>query len=163
MAAAVPGGRQYVSARPAPAVAGQVLSWSLGTLAAGGSGAIDLVLAVAPTVRDTVLVRNVAWIQAQGTTALSAAATQVALIGPPTAALGLDLTADVLEVGVGEAIPYTLTVRNPGSLTVTGIRIATQLPVGARYAPGSAIGADSSVVVGGQLILFTGEIGRAHV
>ncbi len=152
----LPVGLQYVSATTAPAVAGQVLSWSLGTLAAGGSGVIDLVLAVAPTVRDTVLVRNVAWIRAQGTPALSAAAAQVALIGPPTAALGLDLTADALEVGVGEAIPYTLTLQNPGSLTVTGIRIATQLPVGARYAPGSAIGADSSVVVGGQLILFTG-------
>src|SRR5207244_7079118 len=89
-------------------------------------------------------------------TALAAGAAQVRLIGPATAALGPDLTADALEVGVGEAIPYTLTVRNPGSLTVTGIRIATQLPVGARYAPGSAVGADSSVVVGGQLILLNG-------
>ena len=152
----LPAGLQYFSATSAPSVAGQVLSWSLGTLAAGESGAIDLVLAVAPTVRDTVLVRNVAFLQAQSTTALSAAAAQLALVGPPTAALGLDLTADVLEVGVGQAIPYTVTVGNPGTLTVTDIRVAVGLPVGARFAPGSAIGADSSVRVGGQLILFTG-------
>ena len=152
----LPTGLQYVSATPAPAVAGQVLTWSLGTLAAGDSGAIDLVAVVSPTVRDTVLVRNLAFLQAQGTAAQTAAAAQLALVGPPSAALGLDFTADVLEVGVGEAIPYTLIVRNPGTLTVTSMRITVQLPVGARYVPASAIGADSSVGGGAQLILFTG-------
>src|SRR2546425_3901599 len=58
----LPVGLQYVSATTAPAVAGQVLSWSLGTLAAGGRGAIGLVLAAAPPVRDTGLVRHVPWI-----------------------------------------------------------------------------------------------------
>src|SRR6266516_270908 len=152
----LPTGLQYVSATPAPAVAGQVLTWSLGTLAAGDSGAIDLVAVVSPTVRDTVLVRNLAFLQAQGTAAQTAAAAQLALVGPPSAALGLDFTADVLEVGVGEAIPYTLIVRNPGTLTVTSMRITVQLPVGARYVPASAIGADSSVGGRAQLILFTG-------
>ncbi len=152
----LPTGLQYLSATSAPAVAGQVLTWSLGSLAAGDSGAIDLVAVVAPTVRDTVLARNLAYLQAQGTAPQAAAAAQLALVGPPSAALGLDFTADVLEVGVGEAIPYTLTVQNPGTLTVTGMRITVQLPVGARYVPGSAIGADSSVGGGGQLILFTG-------
>src|SRR5438034_9308604 len=77
------------------------------------------ILTVAASVRDTVVARNLAYIQGQGTPAVSAPATPVALVGPPTAALGLDLVADVLEVGVGEAIPYTTTVRNPGTLTVT--------------------------------------------
>jgi uncharacterized repeat protein (TIGR01451 family) len=151
----LPQGLQYVSATTVPAIAGQVLTWSLGTLMAGDSGVIDLVLAVAATVRDTVLARNVAYIQGQGTTAVSAAAAQVALVGPPTAALGLDLTADVLEVGVGEAIPYTIIIRNPGALVVTNIQAAVQLPVGARYVPGSAIGADSSVIIGGRLVLYS--------
>jgi uncharacterized repeat protein (TIGR01451 family) len=151
----LPQGLQYVSATTVPAIAGQVLTWSLGTLVAGDSGVIDLVLAVAATVRDTVLARNVAYVQGQGTTAVSAAAPQVALVGPPTATLGLDLTADVLEVGVGEAIPYTIIVRNPGTLVVTNIQAAVQLPVGARYVPSSAIGADSSAIVGGRLVLYT--------
>jgi uncharacterized repeat protein (TIGR01451 family) len=152
----LPTGLLYFSATSSPAVAGQVLTWSLGTLAAGDSGAIDVVAVVAATVRDTVLARNLAYLQAQGTAAQSAAAAQLALVGPPTAALGLDLTADVLEVGVGEAIPYTIVVRNPGTLTVTSMRITVRLPVGARYVPRSAIGADSSAGGGGQLILFTG-------
>lgn len=151
----LPQGLQFVSATSAPAVAGQVLSWPLGTLAPGNSGVIDVVLVVAATVRDTVLARNLAYVQAQGTVAVPAAASTVALVGPPTAALGLDLTADVLEVGVGEPIPYTAQVRNPGTQAVSGIRLFVQLPVGARYVPGSAIGADSAVAVGGQLVVYS--------
>jgi len=151
----LPTGLQFVSATSAPAVAGQVLSWPLGTLAPGDSGTIDVVLVVAASVRDTVLARNLAYLEAQGTPAVSSAAATVALVGPPTAALGLDLTADVLEVGVGEAIPYTMIVRNPGTQAVTDIRIGVQLPIGARYVPGSTIGADSAVVIAGQLVVYS--------
>src|SRR5207249_6656827 len=76
----LPTGLQYLSATSVPVVAGQVVTWSLGTLAAGDSGAIDLVAVVAPTVRDTVLVRNLAYLQAQGTAAQVAAAAPVALV-----------------------------------------------------------------------------------
>src|SRR3989441_6921781 len=79
----LPVGLQYVSATTAPAVAGQVLSWALGTLAAGGSGAIDLLLALAPPARGTVLVRNGAWVQAPATPAPSAAAAPAAPSGAP--------------------------------------------------------------------------------
>ena len=151
----LPVGLQYGSATVTPVIAGQVLTWPLGTLAPADSGVIDLVLAVAASVRDTVVARNVAYIQAQGTPVVSAPATPVALVGPPTAALGLDLTADALEVGVGEAIPYTIVVRNPGTLVVTNLQVTVQLPAGARYVSGSAIGADSVVVAGGRLILYS--------
>ena len=161
----LPSGLQFVSATTAPAVSGQVLTWPLGTLVAGDSGVIDLVLVVTPTVRDTVLVRNVAYIQGRGTAATSAAAAQVALVGPPTAALGLDLTADVLEISVGEAIPYTVSARNPGTLDVTRLQVAVQLPIGARYVQRSAIGADSAVITGGRLILYSAAVlapGASH-
>lgn len=152
----LPPGLQFVSASIAPVIAGQVLAWPLGTLASGDSGTIDLVLAVAPTVRDTQRVVNTAYLQGQGIPVLSSAAAQIALVGPPTAALGLDLTADILEVGVGEAIPYTIIVRNPGTLVATALEIAVQLPPGARYLAGSAIGADSAVVSSGKLVLYSG-------
>ncbi len=151
----LPAGLQFVSATTAPTVAGQILSWPLGTLAGGDSGTIDLVLVVAASVRDTVLVRNMAYIEGQGTGATSATAPQVALVGPPTAALALDLSADVLEISVGEAIPYTTIVRNPGTLDVTNLQVSMQLPSGSRYVAGSAIGADSAVVAGGRLILYS--------
>ncbi|MGH7676559.1 MAG: hypothetical protein ACREMV_14940, partial [Gemmatimonadales bacterium] len=105
---------QYVSAVPAAGVAGQVLTWAVGDLAPGDSGLIDLVVQVSPAVRDTVWVRNVAALAAVNASAQAALASPVALIGPATVALTFDLTADVLEVGVGEAIPYTGHLRNPG-------------------------------------------------
>jgi uncharacterized repeat protein (TIGR01451 family) len=151
----LPVGLQYTSATVTPAIAGQVLTWPLGTLAPADSGVIDVVLTVAASVRDTVMAHNVAYMRGQGTPVVSAPATPVALVGPPTAALGLDLTADALEVGVGEAIPYTVVARNPGTLVVTNLQIVVQLPVGARYVSGSAIGADSAVAVGGRLILYS--------
>jgi uncharacterized repeat protein (TIGR01451 family) len=79
----------------------------------------------------------------------------LALIGPSTVALGLDLTANALEVGIGEVIPYTEVVRNPGLVPISDIRIDNTLPAGGSYARGSAIGADSVLVVGDHLIFVT--------
>ena len=151
----LPAGLNYVSATPAPTSVGAVLSWALGTLAPGDTGVVDLVLQVSGTVQDTVWARNVAALAGTNATPQSASATQVALIGPPTAAIGLDLTADALEVGIGDVIPYTEVVRNPGIVPISDIRIDNTLPVGGSYARGTAIGADSVLVAGGHLILVT--------
>src|SRR2546425_6284051 len=69
--------------------------------------------------------------------------------------MGRDLTADALEVGIGEVIPYTEVVRNPGIVPISDIRIDNSLPAGGSYARGTAIGADSVLVAGGHLILVT--------
>src|SRR2546426_471728 len=151
----LPAGLNYVSAAPAPSVVGPVLSWNLGNLAAGDTGVINLVLQVSGTVRDTVWAINVATLTGTNATPQSASAAQVALIGPPTAAIGLDLTADALEVGIGEVIPYTEGVRNPGIVPISDIRIDHTLPTGGSYARGSAVGADSVQVAGNHLILVT--------
>jgi uncharacterized repeat protein (TIGR01451 family) len=151
----LPVGLNYVSATPAPTTVGPVLSWVLGNLAAGDTGVVNLVLQVSGTVQDTVWARNVAALTGTSATPQSASAPLVALIGPPTAAIGLDLAADALEVGIGDVIPYTEVVRNPGIVPISDIRIDNMLPAGASYARGTAIGADSALVAGGHLILVT--------
>ena len=151
----LPVGLNYVSAVPAPSTVGPVLSWAIGALAAGDSGVVNLVLQVSGTVRDTVWSRNVAALTGTNATALSSSAAQVALIGPPTAVIGLDLTANALDVAVGEVIPYTIVVRNPGIVPISDIRIDNTLFTGGRYATGTAIGADSVLVSAGHLILVT--------
>src|SRR6266542_1223280 len=153
----LPAGLDYVSASSAPSVSvdGRVLTWAVGDLAAGASGAIDVALVVASSVRDTVRVRNLGFALAQGTLPLSAAAAELTLVGPPSAVLGLELSADVLEVGVGEAIPYAATLKNTGIVTLTDLQIVTRLPAGARFAPASVGGADSVHAAGDQLVLFT--------
>src|SRR6266704_1512190 len=151
----LPAGLNYVSATPAPTTVGPVLSWALGNLAPGDTGVVDLVLQVSSTVRDTVWARNVAVLTGTNATPQGASASLVALIGPPTAAIGLDLTADALEVGIGDVIPYTAVVRNSGIVPISDIRIDNTLPAGTSYARGTAIGADSVLAAAGHLILVT--------
>jgi uncharacterized repeat protein (TIGR01451 family) len=151
----LPAGLNFVSATPAPTSVGPVLSWALGTLAAGDTGVVDLVLQVSNTVQDTVWARNVAALTGANATPQSASAPVVALIGPPTAAIGLDLTANALEVGIGDVIPYTEVVRNAGIVPISVIRVDNTLPPGGSYARGTAIGADSVQVSGTHLILVT--------
>src|SRR5207245_9613713 len=126
----LPAGLNYVSATPAPTTVGPVLSWTLGNLTPGDSGVVDLVLQVSGTVQDTVWARNVAALTGTNAAPQSASAPLVALIGPPTAAIGLGLTADALEVGIGDVIPYTEVVRNPGIVPISDIRIDNTLPAG---------------------------------
>ena len=95
----LPAGLQYVSATPAASVAGSVLTWVLGDLAAGDSGIVDVALQVSATVHDTVRVQNWARLESRNEPPLSAAAAEVALVGPSSAALGLDYTR---ESSVGE-------------------------------------------------------------
>jgi uncharacterized repeat protein (TIGR01451 family) len=151
----LPAGLNYVSATPAPTTVGPVLSWALGNLAPGDTGVVDLMLQVSNTVQDTVWARNVAALTGSNATPQSASAPLVALIGPPTAAIGLDLTANALEVGIGDVIPYTEVVRNAGSVPISAIRLDNTLPAGGSYARGTAIGADSVLVAGGHLVLVT--------
>jgi len=151
----LPAGLNFLSATPAPTSLGPVVSWALGSLAPGDTGAVTLVLQVSNTVRDTVWARNVAALAGTNATAQGASAPLVALIGPPTAAIGLDLTADALEVGIGDVIPYTAVVQNSDSAPISAIRIDNTLPPGGRYARATAIGADSVLVAGSHLILVT--------
>ncbi|HEV8304190.1 MAG TPA: hypothetical protein VGQ25_04475 [Gemmatimonadales bacterium] len=151
----LPPGLNYVSAAPAPTIVGPVLTWALGNLAPGDTGVVSLVLQVSGTVTDTVWAQNVAALTGTNATPRRANAPLVALIGPPTAAIGLDLTADALEVGIGDVVPYTEVVRNPGIVPISAIRIDNTLPAGGSYARGTAIGADSVLVAGGHLILVT--------
>jgi uncharacterized repeat protein (TIGR01451 family) len=151
----LPTGLNYVSATPAPTTVGPVLSWALGGLAPGDTGTVTLLLQVSNTVRDTVWARNVAALTGTNATAQGASAPLVALIGPPTAGIGLNLTADALEVSIGDVIPYTAVVQNAGSVPISAIRIDNTLPPGGSYARATAIGADSVLVAGTHLILVT--------
>src|SRR5207245_300416 len=126
-----------------------------GISAPGASGVVDLVRQGSITVQDTAWAGHVAGLTVTKATPQSASAPPVALIGPRTAAIGLDLTADALEVGSGEVIPYTEVVRNPGIVPISAMRIDNTLPAGGSYARGTAIGADSVLVAGGHLILVT--------
>ncbi len=149
----VPAGLEHVTANPAATVNGQVLSWSLGEVVPGDSIRVSLTVRVSTQVRDTLSVRNLAVLAATNAPTQTALSDGVDLVGLLPNQLSLEKTADVLEVGLGETAPYTLVLENTGDNALSGIVIVDTLPLGGRYAEGSAIGADS-VQAGGRVVTF---------
>ena len=150
----LPTGLDYVSAQPAATVSGRVLQWALGDLPPGSSAQVDLTLMAASGVQDTLLVQNSVSLSSVNANSALSLAEVVALIGPPSRQLSLDHTAELLEVGLGETAPFTLVLRNTGSLQLTDLVVHVVLPDGGRYAPGSAIGADSANVAGQSVAFY---------
>jgi len=150
----IPVGLDFVSAQPAPQVSNQVLTWSLGELQPGDTLQITLTTRVSENVRDTVQVRNVAVIDGLNAPAEVAVSEEVELVGVNDAQLALEKSADVLEVGIGETVPYTLVVENTGLVSVSDVVIHDLLPEGGRYSDQSLIGADSIHVNGRELTIF---------
>jgi uncharacterized repeat protein (TIGR01451 family)/fimbrial isopeptide formation D2 family protein len=148
-------GLDYVSAVPAATVAGSVLTWNMGDQSPSTTTDILLTVRVAPTVQDTVNVRNGVGLSGRNVASESATASTLQMIGTASYSLSLVKRADVIEAGMGESVPYTLIVQNTGTAPVSGIRIHDHLPPVGRYATRSAIGADSvEVAVGGHDIMI---------
>ena len=140
------------TAVPAPRVAGAVHTWMIGDIAPGTTGDLIIQTVVATTLPDTATVVNHVWVNLDNGPPVTASALPVLLL-PATGQLALVLTADVLEVALGQTVPYTLALQNLGVTPLADIRIVVHLPEGARYTPNSALGADS-VIVNGQDVTF---------
>jgi len=150
----MPIGLDYLSSVPAAVVSGRVLQWSLGDLAAGSTGQIQLTLAVAASVTDTQRVRNTALLTSDNAADQQSTAAEVLLVGPASQEISLTKTADVVEVSLGETAPFTLVVGNRGVADLADIEIHDLLPEGTRYARGTATGVDSVQEHGRTLIFF---------
>jgi uncharacterized repeat protein (TIGR01451 family) len=150
----LPTGLEYVSATPAAVISGQVLTWDLGDVAPGASAQVVLRVRVTQDVRDTLRVRNVAVLGALNAPAELAIAPEVELLGPDASLLGIEKTADVVEVGLGETVPYTITLENTGVVPVSDLRIHDSLPAGVEFSGGSLLGADSMQLSGRELIFY---------
>ena len=150
----LPAGLQYVSAIPAATVSGAVLTWTLGDVAAGTTADITVQTRVAATLPDSVTVINHAELALDNGPAVTSSAPPVQLLLAGTGQLTLGKAADVLEAGLGETVPYTLTIQNVGTTALSGFQIADRLPDGGRYAQGSALGVDSAVANGRDVTFY---------
>lgn len=150
----IPAGLDYLSSVPAAVVSGRVLQWSLGDLAAGSTGQIQLTLTVAASVTDTQHVTNTAALTSDNAPAQQSTSAEALLIGPASQELSLTKTADVVEVSLGETAPFTLVVGNSGVVDLSNIEIHDLLPEGTRYARGTATGVDSVQANGRNLTFF---------
>jgi uncharacterized repeat protein (TIGR01451 family) len=161
----IPNGLEYVSSQPPAQASGQILTWSVGDMAAADTTQIDLTVRVSQTVQDTLRVRNVAVLDGANSDAEVAIAEEVILLGLNAAQLAIEKSADVLEVSIGETVPYTVIVENTGTVAVSEVVIHDLLPEGGQYSNRSMIGADSISVDGRDLTIFaTGDLapGSTH-
>ena len=133
-------GLSYVSAIPAATVSGAVLTWNMGDQSPSTTTDIMLTVRVAPTVTDTVNVRNSVALSGRNVATESAIANTLQMIGTASYSLSLVKRADVVEAGMGENVPYTLIIQNTGTAPVSTLRVHDYLPAGGRYASHSAIG-----------------------
>ncbi len=150
----LPAGLQYVSAIPAATVSGSVLTWGLGDVPAGTTADITVQTTVPATLPDSVTVINTASLASDNAPGAAAAAPPVLLLLAGSGQLALVKTADVLEVSLGETVPYTLTLQNTGAIALSDLRVSDHLPEGGRYSVGSALGADSVTANGRDLTFY---------
>ena len=148
-------GLAYVAGVPSATVNGSVLTWNMGDQSPATTTDILLTVRVAPTVQDTVNVRNGVALSGLNVAAQSALASNLQMIGTASYSLSLVKRADVVEAGMGESVPYTLIIQNTGTAPVGTLRVHDRLPANGRFSSRSAIGADSVLVaVGGHDILI---------
>ena len=156
----LPPGLEYVgsiplstAAVPTPKVAAAVLTWTIGDIAPGTTGDLIIQTTVSTTLTDTATIVNHVWVNLDNGPAVTSPAPAILLL-PATGQLSLVQTADVLEVGLGQTVPYTLAIENLGVAPLADIRIIVHLPEGARYTPNSALGADSAIVSGNDVTFY---------
>ena len=147
----LPAGLTFVSADGAPAVAGQIITWTIGTL---GQQSVTLNLVARATRPSVAGLVNRAHMSASNAAGASAAAVALRVAGWPSNSLGLTKTAQVLDVAIGEPVPYSLVLRNLGTVSIAGFVVRDILPAGMRFVPASLTGADSARVNGQSLTIW---------
>ncbi len=114
----LPDGIAYVSSNPSANVSGQQLTWSLGTLAANGSGSITVDV---KGTRTGSFDNCAEVVTARGLTARDCATT---VISAPALALSMDCTSGII---ICEPAEYVVSVKNTGDGPATNVRIRVDL------------------------------------
>ena len=123
----LPDGIQYVASNPAATVAGQKLSWSLGTLAPGGKKGLSVTVQATKTGKFN----NCANVTASDS--LKGESCAETVITKPSLALKKEAPAEVI---LCDQIAYVLTVSNPGDAPAQNVKITDNLPAGIQAVDG---------------------------
>jgi uncharacterized repeat protein (TIGR01451 family) len=135
----------------------QVVTWALGDLAPGATGARDLFVRVVSRTNGQ-NVSDHSYVSADNARTQRAQVSAMTIALFDASDLTITKTTSVLDVAIGDAVPYTVTVHNTGSVTLRNVVVRDRLPDGMRYAPKSLTGADSATVVGQDLSIFVAPL-----
>ncbi len=142
----VPANTTFVSATGGGTLASGVVSWSIGTLNAGASGSVQMVVRVASPLANGTLITNGTYsIRCNETPAVAGAAISTTVGSAPVLALTLADAPD--PVAAGGNITYTISFANTGNANATGVVVSDTVPANTTFVSATGGGTPASGVV----------------
>jgi uncharacterized repeat protein (TIGR01451 family) len=142
----LPANTTFVSATGGGVVSGPVVTWNIGSLAAGGSGSVTVTARVAsPLNNGTILTHGAFSIDSAQTSPAPGTAVTTTVASTPVLALGMTGTPD--PVNSGSTITYTLSWSNTGNMNATSVVLADPLPTNTTFVSATGGGTASGGTV----------------
>src|SRR5207247_1023476 len=142
----IPVNTTFVSATGGGALSAGIVTWSIGSLAAGGSGSVQLVVRVAsPLANGTVITDGTYSIDSIETAPISGVAITTIVTSAPVLAVSATDAPD--PVAAGGTITYTLGYSNTGNSGATGVVLSDTIPVNTTFVSATGGGALSAGIV----------------
>jgi uncharacterized repeat protein (TIGR01451 family) len=146
----LPANTTFVSATGGGVASGSVVTWSLGTLAAGASGSAQMVVRVAsPLGNGTTITHATYSIDSAQTSPVSGAAVTTTVTSSPILSIALAEAPD--PVAAGANLTYTLSYSNTGNANATGTIITDALPANTTFVSATGGGTYSAGTVSWSL------------
>jgi uncharacterized repeat protein (TIGR01451 family) len=142
----VPVNTTFVSATGGGSLSGGVVTWSLGTLAAGASGTVQMVVRVKSPLANNTTITNAAYgIDSNETALVGGAAVTTTVTSSPLLSVSAVDSPD--PVNAGANLTYTLSCSNSGNANATGVVITDTVPVNTSFVSATGGGVLSGGVV----------------
>ncbi len=157
----------FIESLPTPdTINGQTLSWDLGSVPAGASGAIVIKTQVGDDLREGTIIHNAATISSTTTGTTRSNTWDVTVLS--SAVLAVDKASSIAAIGAGDSVTYDITVRNEGSDSAVNVQVVDTLPAATTFTSATGGGTHSGDATGGTVTwtlasLAPGEQAVYHV
>src|SRR5438094_206189 len=142
----VPANTSFVSATGGGTLAAGVVTWNIGALAAGASGSVQLVVAVAsPLANGTVITNGTYSIDSNETAPTNGAAITTTVSSAPVLNISKADAPD--QIGSASCRDRTISYRNTGTMNDTGVVITDTLPANTSFVSATGGGTLAAGVV----------------
>jgi uncharacterized repeat protein (TIGR01451 family) len=142
----VPANTTFVSATAGGALSSSTVTWTLGNLAVGATGSVQMTVQVAnPLANGTVINHSGASIDTAQTNPVNAAAVTTTVTSAPILSLSASDSPDPVQAGAN--LTYTLSYGNSGNATGTSVVLSDTLPANTTFVSATGGGTLASGVV----------------